>query len=439
MDRGERERMETAFGRDFSSVRLHTDDAAARLARDARANAVTIGSDIFFARGTFDSRSRTTDRLLAHELAHVVQHSGGDAYPDGPIDPERAANVVAERVLRGQRAGFGLRPASAPGPSYQQPPQPQPSAPPTPQPSTQPSTQPTTQPSAQPTTQPSAQPTTQPSGATPQQTWAQQVAAAQGLTDPVAKSSAMTALIRQALGPGRTVREAGTTNTARVDPVDYDPPPAINFDLRLNSKQMHARPGTVAGVGYHFFTTVGSARQGYAILGPLALNASSGPVWTQMYAAHELYHTAHHATSTASFDAREVEAWTDTFVNFFLPTFSTGQSWTALIGYYQNLPATDPARASSVASLVAFYRGLSVTAPPSGGLSDRGRFEAWLRRRLNDPATATKALVVELSNQLGITATAPRSPSAPPTAPPPSAAPTTPPRAPPQAPVPRRP
>jgi len=61
------------FGRSFDDVRVKTDDASAR---SAGALAYTVGRQIVFrehayAPGTLDGR-----RLLAHELAHVVQQQG---------------------------------------------------------------------------------------------------------------------------------------------------------------------------------------------------------------------------------------------------------------------------------------------------------------------------------------------------------------------------
>jgi outer membrane protein OmpA-like peptidoglycan-associated protein len=65
-----RARMETAFGADFSSVRIHDDSQSHRLAQSLGANAFTTGRDIYFNEG------RYSDRLLAHELTHVVQQGG---------------------------------------------------------------------------------------------------------------------------------------------------------------------------------------------------------------------------------------------------------------------------------------------------------------------------------------------------------------------------
>ena len=66
---------EPRFGQEFSHVRLHTDDHAARAAQDVNALAFTVGHDIAFAAGRFAPDTDTGRRLIAHELAHVVQGS----------------------------------------------------------------------------------------------------------------------------------------------------------------------------------------------------------------------------------------------------------------------------------------------------------------------------------------------------------------------------
>lgn len=66
--------MERAFGADFSGVRVHADsDVAPRIG----ASAFTRGSDIHFAPGQYRPDDRTGQRLLAHELTHVVQQGAG--------------------------------------------------------------------------------------------------------------------------------------------------------------------------------------------------------------------------------------------------------------------------------------------------------------------------------------------------------------------------
>jgi hypothetical protein len=79
LDRGTREFMEGRFNHDFSAVRIHTDDRAAESARSVSARAYTVGSDVVFRHNMY--RPSTTDgqRLLAHELAHVVQQQGSKA------------------------------------------------------------------------------------------------------------------------------------------------------------------------------------------------------------------------------------------------------------------------------------------------------------------------------------------------------------------------
>jgi flagellar biosynthesis GTPase FlhF len=68
--------MEDAFGFDFTRVRIHADTEGDRLSRSLEARAFTTGSDIFFRQGAYKPESPSGQRLLAHELTHVVQQSG---------------------------------------------------------------------------------------------------------------------------------------------------------------------------------------------------------------------------------------------------------------------------------------------------------------------------------------------------------------------------
>jgi hypothetical protein len=65
--------MEPRFGHDFSRVRIHTDARAAESARAVNALAYTVGRDIFFDAGKYAPHTRQGQKLLAHELTHVVQ------------------------------------------------------------------------------------------------------------------------------------------------------------------------------------------------------------------------------------------------------------------------------------------------------------------------------------------------------------------------------
>ncbi|HEY2745902.1 MAG TPA: DUF4157 domain-containing protein, partial [Polyangia bacterium] len=66
-------RMERTLGADLSGVRVHTGGDSAEAAEAMGARAFTVGSDVHFGRGEFAPGSREGDRLLAHELTHVVQ------------------------------------------------------------------------------------------------------------------------------------------------------------------------------------------------------------------------------------------------------------------------------------------------------------------------------------------------------------------------------
>jgi Domain of unknown function (DUF4157) len=67
-----RARMENVFGRDFSSVRLHTNPSAAAAAVALNSKAFTFGSDIVL-NGCPDTDTYDGRQLLAHELTHVAQ------------------------------------------------------------------------------------------------------------------------------------------------------------------------------------------------------------------------------------------------------------------------------------------------------------------------------------------------------------------------------
>jgi outer membrane protein OmpA-like peptidoglycan-associated protein len=59
----------------LNDVRVHTDARAAESARAVNARAYTVGRDVVFGQGEYDPQSSSGRRLLAHELAHVVQQS----------------------------------------------------------------------------------------------------------------------------------------------------------------------------------------------------------------------------------------------------------------------------------------------------------------------------------------------------------------------------
>lgn len=73
LDAATRAFMEPRFGHDFSRVRIHTGAAAEESARGVNADAYTVGTDVVFGAGRFAPQVHAGRRLIAHELAHVVQ------------------------------------------------------------------------------------------------------------------------------------------------------------------------------------------------------------------------------------------------------------------------------------------------------------------------------------------------------------------------------
>jgi hypothetical protein len=73
LDPAVRQPMEGQLGADLSSVEVHTSGDSERAATRLGARAFTVENHIHFNAGEFAPGSREGDRLLAHELAHVVQ------------------------------------------------------------------------------------------------------------------------------------------------------------------------------------------------------------------------------------------------------------------------------------------------------------------------------------------------------------------------------
>lgn len=70
--------MEPRFGVDFSGVRVHAGDDAARLNRMIGAQAVTYGRDVYLGEGQSELESDAGRKLLAHELTHTIQQGASD-------------------------------------------------------------------------------------------------------------------------------------------------------------------------------------------------------------------------------------------------------------------------------------------------------------------------------------------------------------------------
>ena len=104
LPRAVRRRMERALGRDLGVVRIHTGADAARAAEALSAHAAAVGAHVFFGAGEWQPGTPRGDRLIAHELTHVVQHldnrlpsGGGVSDPSDPAEVE--AYAAEDRVL----------------------------------------------------------------------------------------------------------------------------------------------------------------------------------------------------------------------------------------------------------------------------------------------------------------------------------------------------
>ena len=93
MDHSTRTHMETAFGADFSGVRIHTDTRADGLNRSLSARAFTTGRDVFFRQSEYSPGTSSGRELLAHELTHVVQQ--GDSH--GVVQRDGDPNAPAQQ------------------------------------------------------------------------------------------------------------------------------------------------------------------------------------------------------------------------------------------------------------------------------------------------------------------------------------------------------
>ncbi len=96
LPRDTRRHMESAFGVDFSEVRIHRGGQAAEMNRQLGAKAFTHKGDIFFNDGMFRPDTAPGQRLLAHELTHVVQQGHAPGLSRGM----RRASSTAPAIQR---------------------------------------------------------------------------------------------------------------------------------------------------------------------------------------------------------------------------------------------------------------------------------------------------------------------------------------------------
>ncbi len=90
---------EPRFGFDFSDVRVHSDEAAAASAEEIGALAYTAGSHVVFGRGQCLPETAAGERLMAHELAHVVQEGHAPGALHRKIGSPRVATADLEATM----------------------------------------------------------------------------------------------------------------------------------------------------------------------------------------------------------------------------------------------------------------------------------------------------------------------------------------------------
>jgi Domain of unknown function (DUF4157) len=389
LPRETREMMEAGFGADFGDVRVHTDQTTAESAAALTASAYTSGRDIYFAPGKYAPEKTEGSHLISHELAHVVQQSGGSQGEPGRAtsgDSESEAVQASDQMDAGERVKVALTPVAA--------------------------------------------------GATIARSpadWRKDVHDAKMAKD----AAGLAKLVETALAANKIKVVVAKTNPGgNVDPKDYRPLPDINFDINLttkSSKPLSSGATAIAAthsLGVNYGYSFSDAGQKYVVLGPNALSEDT-PIITEMCYWHEIYHTTHHiGTGSAqpataahgptptvpTYKDEEVEAYSHDFLNYFHQLHSFRLQWAPLINFYEG--ASPAAQRSALALLTNYYNN-----PPSPPIPNadvpaiKKAFEDWLRRRMRDTATSSKKLIQDLSTALGVSLSGPSPTSTPTPAP----------------------
>jgi hypothetical protein len=95
--------MESRFDFDFSRVRIHIDESAAESANSVNALAYTTGNDIVFAKEWYRPNTLEGQKLLAHELTHVIQQTSAPPLAaDSSRVPVGAASPAANGLHQPQ-------------------------------------------------------------------------------------------------------------------------------------------------------------------------------------------------------------------------------------------------------------------------------------------------------------------------------------------------
>jgi hypothetical protein len=106
------------FGRNFSGVRMHTDTHAADMAQSLNARAFTVGRAVVFGAGQYTPGTPEGQRILAHELTHVLQQEGnktliqrlvrGTRVNDCNEDNAEASSSPVSELVKAEQKAFEL-------------------------------------------------------------------------------------------------------------------------------------------------------------------------------------------------------------------------------------------------------------------------------------------------------------------------------------------
>ena len=346
--------MEQRFGHDFSRVRVHADGAAEQSARDVNANAYTVGHDIVFDEGRFAPETHEGQRLIAHELTHVVQQSAS-----GGMDTRQSGdkNDLSPIALQ-QHRGDSVLHRQVHGPK---------------------------------------------ASATPAD-WKDKVSKATTSAD-------RAALIFSVVTPVKVVdKTADAATDTAVDPTHCikwdDANPTVSYDNGLNAKK-----GRAANAGFTKSVTSGPSTAKktdfYIVLGPKALDAKDLTT-TVSILNHEFDHVIiTRGGSTLTGDESEIETWTATFVREFHRSYSIRErrdgitsyiapgfaTFTQLGGYYASSTDTK-VKADAVKNIADYY---ATTIKPHA-VHDKV-FRYWIYRGIN--ALKIAALCGDVNDKLG--------------------------------------
>ncbi|MCL4798478.1 MAG: DUF4157 domain-containing protein, partial [Burkholderiales bacterium] len=87
--------LEAQFGASLAALKVHDTAEAHRAAKRHRANAFTVGSDIYFGKGRYRPTESSGRPLIVHEATHVLQHANAGAGGASIAAAEREAAAMA--------------------------------------------------------------------------------------------------------------------------------------------------------------------------------------------------------------------------------------------------------------------------------------------------------------------------------------------------------